>query len=87
MVAVRVHPGARRATVGRAADGSLRVAVTAPAVDGKANDALVAVLAEAFGVRRRDVTVLSGERARHKRVRIVGAAPDALEGIEATSGP
>lgn len=84
---MRVHPGARRTSVTRDADGGLRVAVAAPAVDGKANDALVELLAEVFGVRRRDVTVLAGERARHKRVRIRGVGVDALEAIGATSPP
>lgn len=76
---MRVQPGARRRSVRWDDDGTVRVAVPAPAVDGKANDALVELLAEAFGVRTRDVTVVSGHRARTKRVRVVGGDAGALE--------
>jgi len=49
------------------------VAVAAPAVDGKANEAVRRAVAEAFGVRARDVTVVSGERSRDKVLEIDGA--------------
>jgi uncharacterized protein (TIGR00251 family) len=51
----------------------LIVAVAAPAVDGKANEAVRRAVAEAFGVRARDVTVVSGERSRDKVLEIDGA--------------
>ena len=69
-VAVRVKPGARREFVGGRWDGpggpALLVAVTAPAVDGKATAAAIRAVARAFDVRSRDVTLLSGERSRDK---------------------
>lgn len=72
--AVRVKPGARREAVGgRWAGDALIVAVSAPAVEGKANDAVRRALATAFGVRRRDVTIVTGERGRDKIVEIAGA--------------
>jgi uncharacterized protein len=78
--AVRVRPGARRTTVGGCWNGAaLVVAVAAPAVDGKANAAVVAALAAAFGVRRRDVAIVTGERSRDKVVEL----PDAPPGAEA----
>jgi len=49
------------------------VAVAAPAVDGKANEAVRRAVAEAFGVRARDVTVVSGARSRDKVLEIDGA--------------
>jgi uncharacterized protein (TIGR00251 family) len=49
------------------------VAVAAPAVDGKANEAVRRAVAEAFGVRTRDVTLVSGERSRDKVLEIDGA--------------
>ena len=51
----------------------LRVAVTAPPVDGEANAAVIDALAQAFGVRRAAVTIVRGERGRRKTVRIEGA--------------
>ena len=49
------------------------VAVAAPAVDGKANEAVRRAVAQAFGVRARDVTVVSGARSRDKVLEIDGA--------------
>jgi uncharacterized protein (TIGR00251 family) len=54
------------------------VAVAAPAVDGKANEAVRRAVAEAFGVRTRDVTLVSGERSRDKVLEIDGALPARL---------
>jgi uncharacterized protein len=77
-VAVRVKAGARRTVVGGRWDGpggpALVVAVTAPAVEGKANAAVVEALAEAFGVRRSRVRIVAGARGRDKVVEIDGAA-------------
>ena len=67
-ITVRVRPGASRTRVGgRWGDEEvLVVAVTAPAVDGRATAAVCAAVAEAFGVRPREVTVVTGERSRTK---------------------
>ncbi|NLO80835.1 MAG: YggU family protein [Xanthomonadaceae bacterium] len=51
-------------------DGRLRLRITAPPVDGKANAHLCAYLAKLFGVPRGQVELLSGETSRDKRVRI-----------------
>lgn len=69
-VAVRVHPGASREQVALQADGSLVVRLRARPVEGKANARLVELLAARLGLRRRDVTVVSGVRSRQKLVRI-----------------
>ncbi|MFP8966714.1 DUF167 family protein [Pokkaliibacter sp. CJK22405] len=60
---------------------ALKVRITAPPVEGKANQHLVAFLASAFGVPKRSVSIVSGELNRHKRVRIAAPAtiPAALE--------
>ncbi|MCC8248471.1 DUF167 domain-containing protein [Saccharothrix luteola] len=69
--AIRVKPGAKREAVGgRWGDGALVVAVAAPAVEGKANEAVRKALARAFGVRKQDVEVVAGERGRDKVVRV-----------------
>jgi uncharacterized protein (TIGR00251 family) len=77
---VRVRPGARREVVGGSRDGDvLAVAVTAPAIEGRANDAVRSALAKAFGIRARDVSVVAGDRGRDKIVELDPAPPDAAE--------
>jgi len=77
--AVRVKPGARRTSVGgRWAGDALVVAVAAPAVEGKANEAVRRALAAAFGVRRQDVVIVAGERGRDKVVEVDGATGERL---------
>ncbi len=71
-VTIRVRPGAPRVQVGGDLDGALRVAVTARAVDGVATEAALEALAEAFAVRRRAVSLVSGPRSRTKIVAIEG---------------
>lgn len=69
-IAVRVKPGASRTRVGGAHDGphgpALVIAVTAPAVDGRATEAARRALAEALGVRRSAVALRSGATSRDK---------------------
>jgi uncharacterized protein (TIGR00251 family) len=50
----------------------LKVKVHAPALEGRANDALLEFLAHKLGVHRRDVTLIRGDKSRHKVVRIAG---------------
>jgi hypothetical protein len=69
---VKVVPGSSRSEiVGAMADGTLKVKVAAPAERGKANAALKTLLAERYGVRERDVEIVSGLKSALKRVRIV----------------
>lgn len=75
---VRVKPGAKRDAVGGEHAGALIVSVKAPAIEGKANEAVRKVLAKALGVRPRDVTVARGERGRDKVIELAGA-PDGVE--------
>lgn len=69
-LAVRVIPRAKRAGVESLSDGSLRVRVTQPAQDGRANDAVLEALAEHFGVPRRCVSLVRGASSRQKVVEI-----------------
>jgi uncharacterized protein len=72
-LAIRVRPGASRTAVGgRYGDGQLVVAVAARAVDGAANAAVVAALADALGVRKADVEIISGHTARTKAISVRG---------------
>lgn len=75
---IRVTPRAAANAVGGERDGALLVRVTAPPVEGKANDAVVALLAEALGVPRRAIRVERGATARTKRVSAPRGAEAAL---------
>lgn len=70
---VRVIPRSRREGVDVERDGRLVVRTTAAPVGGSANARVIELLAEHFGVRRRQVEIISGHRARVKTVRITGA--------------
>jgi uncharacterized protein (TIGR00251 family) len=69
---VRAQPGARKAGILGEQAEALKVAVTAPPADGRANKALVELLREALGLRRSQIELLSGETSRHKRFLIRG---------------
>ena len=77
---VRVRPGSSRTQVGGAYGDppALVVAVHAPAVDGRANEAVIAALAEEFGVRPRDVRLVSGQTSRTKIVAVETPRPELL---------
>lgn len=76
-VAVRVTPRARRNAIALEGD-TLRVWLTAPPVDGAANAALLALLAERLGIPKRAVTLVHGETAREKVVAIAGISAETL---------
>jgi len=71
-LAVRVHPGARQNGVTGVHAGAVKIALTAPPVDGKANEALIAFLADAFRLPRARIAIASGPASRAKMVRITG---------------
>jgi uncharacterized protein len=78
-LAVRVAPGsARPAVVGRHGTG-WKLRVTAPPERGKANAAVVRLVAGAAGVAEQDVRVVSGHAARDKILELTGIDPDELE--------
>jgi uncharacterized protein (TIGR00251 family) len=79
-LAVRVQPGARRnALLGRLETGEWKLAVSAPPEDGRANDAVVELLASLLGVRRRQVTVARGASSRGKQIEVSGVSAEAAE--------
>jgi uncharacterized protein len=69
---VRVQPSASRDAVGGEWEGALKVRLTAPPVDSRANEALCRLLARHLNVPTGAVRLLSGERSRTKRVEVDG---------------
>ena len=69
---IRVIPRAGRSGFAGLRDGALLVRLAAAPVDGAANDELIALIAKTLRIPRRDVTIVSGERSRSKRIRIAG---------------
>jgi uncharacterized protein (TIGR00251 family) len=76
---IRVIPRAPRSAVAGVRDGALLVRLAAAPVDGEANDALLVLLAEVLDVPRRDLIIVSGERARRKRLKVAGLTPAAVQ--------
>ena len=69
---VRVHPGARRNAITGVHDGALKVSLTTPPTDGRANQALIAFLAGELHIPRARVTLLTGTTSRSKSLHIAG---------------
>jgi uncharacterized protein len=69
-LAVRVQPGAKRTAIlgvyGEGEQTQLKIALQAPPVDGRANEALIEFLAQLAGVPKSSVTILSGQSSRSK---------------------
>ena len=78
LVGVRAQPGARRnAIVGEVA-GGLKVAVTAPPQDGRANKAIVETLRDALQLKRSQLAIAGGETSRHKLLLVRGITLEEL---------
>lgn len=75
-----LQPKASRDEISGLHGDSVKIRIAAPPIEGRANTALIKFLAKAFGVAKRDITIISGELGREKRVRIHAPAklPDAL---------
>lgn len=69
---LKIIPNAPRDELAGWLGHALKVKVHAPALEGRANDALLDFLAEKLGVPRRTVTLIRGEKSRHKVVRLEG---------------
>jgi len=78
LVAVKAVPGSSRDEVVGVLGDRLKVRVSAPPEGGKANKAICAAIAEALGVKARDVEVVAGHTSPEKTVRINGATMNAV---------
>jgi uncharacterized protein (TIGR00251 family) len=79
-VVLRVHvqPGSGRSAMVGKHGNALKVRVAAPPVGGRANEALLALVAQTLGLKGEQVTLLSGESSRTKRVKITGLDTDGV---------
>jgi uncharacterized protein len=75
---VRVQPRARKNTIVGEIGNALKLALTAPPVKGRANDACIDFLAEFLKVPRSSVTIAAGKTSRNKVVRVAGMSADEL---------
>ncbi len=73
---ILVQPRAPKSEITGVHDGALRVRITAPPVDGAANDAIIELLSKRLKVHKSDIQILSGTSGRRKRVLVRGIAID-----------
>lgn len=78
-LSVRVLPRSSKDEIVGKQDDIYKIRLTAPAVEGKANKALIALLAKRLGLAKTHIRIVSGERARIKSIRIDGMPPDQVD--------
>ena len=83
--AVHVQPRASRSEISGLYDGALKVRLDAPPVHGRANAALIDLLADALGVSHRQVQVVKGEHSRRKLVEVVGVGAESIRRLVTSS--
>ncbi|MFO0797537.1 MAG: DUF167 domain-containing protein [Gemmataceae bacterium] len=83
-MAVRAQPGARKNAVAGEHGGALKVAVTAPPEDGRANTAIVELLRDWLGLKRSEIELATGQTNRNKQVLIRGRSPEELAALLAS---
>ena len=76
---VRVQPRAKRNAIVAEMGDALKIALTAPPVEGKANQACIAFLAEVLDVPRSSVTIAAGDSSRNKLIRVSGITAAQVE--------
>jgi uncharacterized protein len=70
--AIRVHPRAKKAAITGELGDALKVSLTAPALEGRANDACIDFFAKVLRVPRSSITIASGAGGRNKVIRVTG---------------
>ena len=87
VVTLHIQPGAKKTEIVGLHGAALKIRLAAPPVDGKANAALLEFLARKVGAGRTALTLISGQTARTKRVRVDGVAADALRALLQAKAP
>jgi len=78
IIPVRAAPRSRRNALDGVVEGALRLCLAAPPVEGAANKALLAFLAEILGVPKRDLAITTGEHGRRKLVCVRGLSDEGV---------
>jgi uncharacterized protein len=78
MFAVRVHPRAQKNAITGEIGQALKISLTAPPIEGRANQASIAFLAELLNVPRSSVTITSGRSGRNKVIRVAGISAEEM---------
>ena len=76
---VKVHPRAKKNAITGVIGDALKVALTAPAIEGRANEACISFFAELLNVPRSSVTIAAGESSRNKLIRVSGVSAAQVE--------
>jgi len=74
IIEVKVDPRSSRNEIAGVAGNTVRIKLTAPPVDGAANEMLVEMFAKKFNIRKSDVVIMKGENSRHKLIKLRGVA-------------
>ncbi len=85
--AVHAQPRASKCGITGILNGAMKIRLTSPPVDGAANEQCVDFLAQLLKVRRRDVTIITGESSRHKVVKVSGINAQQLQELIADNLP
>jgi uncharacterized protein (TIGR00251 family) len=84
---VRVQPRASRSEIVGEQEGALRVRLAAPPVDGAANDALIALLADLLNIPKRDIRIVSGATSKRKIIEAEGVSAAQVVALNAPRAP
>ena len=74
--AVKVHPRAKKNTITGTVGDALKVSLTAPPVEGRANEACIEFFAEVLNVPRSSVSIAAGQNSRNKVIRVAGISAE-----------
>ncbi|SRR5579872_4889813 len=75
---IKVHPRAKKNAITGEIGNALKVSLTAPPIDGRANEACIEFFAKLLRVSRSSVTIASGESNRQKVIRVIGLSPEQI---------
>lgn len=79
--AIKVHPRAKKNAITGVVSDALKLSLTSPPLDGRANDACIEFFAKLFRVPRSSVTIAAGEKSRSKVIRIAGVTAAAAQKV------
>lgn len=81
VVSLHIQPRASNNEIIGEQNGALKVRLTSPPVEGAANKLCCEFIAKLCGVAKRDVSILSGDKSRHKRIRISGLSIETVQAV------